>query len=146
MKRLCLLLVSSIIALLAGCAGTIIKDPTTGAVTVDVAAGKAEVATHKDLLGAAVAASAVSTPAVSDYYKAFDMVLTAIENQASACANAVLANKPKLPASPADAGPITKLELAREAVVSLDAGLSNVVKLNCEPLPVITLPKLPKPF
>ena len=138
MKRL---LSICLIALLAGCAGTITKS-STGAITVNVAAGTAEVATHNDLLAAAAYATAHGYTAVAGVYTAQDTLLTATENQISACGNAIAQSLPTPPSVPAGAGPILKFEIAREAVGGISA-MPATVQVNCEPIVLPQLPSFP---
>lgn len=128
--------------LLAGCAGTIVKDPATGAVTFNVSAGKLEVAAHADLLAAAAYATAHGYPARAAVWAAEDARLTAIETQISACANAIAASLPKPVSGPAPT-PFLAIEIGAEAVGQF-SGLPASVKINCAPFPIVTLPILPK--
>jgi hypothetical protein len=148
------------LAVLTGCTGSIVKDPTTGTVTVDVSKGSLAVATHNDLLGAAKVAGdaaaaaaskndlvlAASLQARANKWLAFDSLLTMQEAQASACLNAIAAMKPQAPASaPSDGAPhvFTDLEVAAEAVGNF-SGLTPAVKLACADLPLPALPVLPR--
>ena len=134
-----------IVIFLAGCAGQIVVDPTTGANTVDISAGKLEVATHNDLLAAAAYAEAHGYPARAAIWRAHDAHLTAVEGQISACANAINADlKAKLGGlSGCPASPFLAIEMAAEAVGTA-SGPSPAVKMYCQALPIVTLPGLPK--
>lgn len=142
MKRILAILA---IAMLSACAGQIVVDPTTGAKTVDISAGKMEVATHNDLLAAARYAEDHGFPARAAVWRAHDAHLTAVEAQISACANAINADlKAKLGGAGAGAAsPFLAVEMAAEAVGTA-TGPSPAVKLNCAPLPIVTLPGLPR--
>jgi hypothetical protein len=147
-------------AFLTGCANTITKNPTTGAVTVDLTKGTLEVATHSDLLGAAnvattaaakataandgVLASALTARAL--YWTTLDALLTAAEKQASACGNAIAAMKPTLPTLASGPGPhiFTDIEIGAEDIGQFQ-GITPAAKLACTQIPLIQLPILPKP-
>ena len=137
-------LLAVLVITLAGCAGTVIQDPATGTVTVNVSAGKVAVATHADLLAAAAYADAHGFPERASMRRAMDALLTAAENQTSACANAILADLPKKPANVAGMGPITLAEAAEEAAGNF-VGISARVKTLCAPIPmpILPAPKLP---
>jgi hypothetical protein len=139
---------------LGGCAGTITKDPGTGAVSVDLTTGKVEVAAHKDMLGAAAAATKAADAATDPMLKAAlqvraarwlaaDNVVTMVEKQGSVCGNAILAMKPQLQAMPEGAGPLTKAELLAEDVGTF-SGVTPAAKLACADFPPLILPVLPK--
>lgn len=145
MKRIILIAASALaFASLGGCAGAITKDPTTGAVTVDLTKGELAVATHADLQAAAKYAADHGFPARAAVRQAMDTLLTAIETQGSACANAIAAAIPKPPA--AGAGPLTPIlaaEMAEEALGNF-SGIPAQVKILCAPIPIPALPGLPK--
>jgi hypothetical protein len=143
-KLFAVFLLVSLAACIQGCAGTITKDPITGNVTVNVSAGKVEVATHNDLLAAASYADAHGYPERAAFRRAEDTLLTAAESQQSACANAIIAALPKTPASTGSVGPITAAEMGEEAVGNF-SGIPANVKILCAPIPLPQLPIMPKP-
>lgn len=100
------------------------------------------VALHADLQAAAAYAEAHGYPARAAVWRAQDARLTAIEGQIKACADAIKASSPQTPTAPAGAGVFTGVEIAAETVANFS--VTAAVKANCEPLPIITLPALPK--
>ena len=100
-------------------------------------------ATQADLAAAAAYAQANGFPAVAAVYTAQAAQLTAINGQIQACLDAIAASKPKLPTASGNVGPILAFEMARETVGTF-SGVPASVKLNCEPIPLIALPTLPK--
>jgi len=100
-------------------------------------------ATQADLAAAAAYAQANGYPAVAAVYSAQAAQLTAINGQIQACLDAIAASKPKLPTASGNVGPILAFEMARETVGTF-SGVPASVKLNCEPIPLIALPTLPK--
>jgi len=144
MKPLKIAVFLALSMLFAGCASTITKDAATGAVTVNVANAPLSVAAHSDLLAAAKYATDHGYPAVGAVYLSQDANLTAVEGQISACLQAIEDNKPKLPsAGSTPVGPILAFEMAREAVGTF-SGIPARVRVLCEPLPIPSLPLLPK--
>lgn len=133
--------------LLGGCAGIEVQTTdATGKTTtsINLSAGKIEVATHNDLLAAAKYAEDHGFPARAAVWRAHDAHLTAVEGQISACLNAIKADlASKLGgAGAASATPFLAMEMAAEAVGTA-SGPSPAVKLNCAPFPLIHLPRLP---
>ena len=100
------------------------------------------VATHTDLLAAAKRATDNGWPARANVWLAFDTLLTAKENQATACLAAIKASMPKAPRGTV-AGPFEAIEIGAEAVGGFQ-GVPAAVKLNCTALPIPPLPTLPK--
>ena len=141
------LLLAVLALALAGCAGVEVKttDPATGATTttIDLTQGKLAVATHADLQAAAAYATAHGYPERAAVRMAQDTVLTAVEKQASACANAIQAALDQIkPLGAPAAGPITTLEMTEEAVGNFQ-GIPARVKILCAPAPLPPLPPLP---
>jgi uncharacterized protein YceK len=156
-------------AFLAGCAGTVIKTdavPATATVpavpattTIDLTKGTLEVATHNDLLGAAAVATkaaaaatklkdavlAAALQARATFWTALDTLLTAQEQQGSACGNAILAMKPTPPTLATGSGPhlFTDIEILAEDVGQF-TGITPAAKLACTQITIPTLPALPK--
>ena len=149
---------------LCACAGSKVQTTTTDAsgqttttTTIDITKSEGAVATHNDLLGAANVATAAAAATTDKALKAAltaranwwiqqDAMLTARENQVSACLNAIAAMKPNLPAASTSTAPhvFTDVEIAAEAVGNF-SGITPAVKLACAPLPIPPLPVLPKP-
>jgi len=121
-----------------------LAQPHPSAKPIDIAARPIEVATHQDLLAAAAYAEAHGYPARAAMRRAQDSLLTAAENQVSACLNSIKANLPQAPASLQGVGPILAAEMAEEAIGQF-TGPSPAVKILCAPIPVPILPVLPKP-
>lgn len=129
---------------LGGCAGSIVKDPTTGAVTVDVTKSDGAVATHSDLQAAAAYAAAHGYAARAAVWQAEDAKLTAIETQISACANSIAADLALLkPAPDGTVTPFLAVEMGAEAVGNF-TGASAKTKILCAAFPVVIPPALPK--
>lgn len=140
MKRF---IVVAAMLMLAGCAGQIVVDPATGAKTIDISAGKLEVATHNDLLAAAAYADSHGYPARAAVWLAHDAHLTAVEGQISACANAIGADLAALKPAPGGAmTPFLAVEMGAEAVGNF-TGASAKTKILCHAFPIISLPGLP---
>ena len=135
MKKLCLLLLSS---LLTACATA--QAPVTGAAPASTPT--LQQVTHTDLLAAAARATKANYPARAQMWMAIDTLLTAQETQAAACLAAIKAALPTPGSLPQVAGAFDGIEAAAEAVGNFQ-GIPAVVKLNCEPLPIPTLPALP---
>jgi hypothetical protein len=126
------------LTLLAACA-------TQPAATAPVSPGaKPDLAqvTHADLLAAAARATKNGYPARAQMWSAIDTLLTAQENQAQACLAAIKAALPAPGTSPQFAGAFDAIEAGAE-FVGTSQGVPAVVKLNCLPLPIPTLPALP---
>ena len=111
------------IAALAGCATPVTQT-------------KLAVATHNDLLAAAAYAT-------QNGYPARAAVWNAVDTQLTACENAIQASIPTKPNLPANGGVFLATEVAAEAVGSF-SGTPAAVRINCEPLPVILFPTVPK--
>lgn len=156
MKRFLVGGIAVVALALGGCAGSIVKDPESGAVTVDVTKSEGAAVTHEDILdarGVALASADKATdPALkaalkarAQKYLAFDTLLTAHEGQASACVNAILAMKPPAPtnAPGADGKPhaFRDFEIAAETLGQLQ-GLTPAAKLACADLPIPFLGRL----
>jgi hypothetical protein len=130
LRMLALLVFLASIALLSGCAqAQTVADPGTNspaAVSAKSAGfdlGKLPIAkfTHADLLGAAAYANGNGYPARAAVY-------TAIEQQLTACEQAIDAALPRLPPAGTGVGVFTAYEIAAEAVGS---GIPAAVKINC---------------
>lgn len=121
----------AVFALLSACA------------SINVAQTPLAKATQADLAAAAAYAQANGYPAVAAVYNAQAAQLTAINGQIQACLDAIAASKPKLPTANGNVGPILAFEMARETVGTF-SGVPAQVRLNCEPIPLIALPALPK--
>ena len=115
-------LVFFVVAMLAACATPVTQT-------------KLAVATHNDLQAAA-------TYATQNGYPARAAVWTAIDTQLTACENAIQASVPIKPNLPANGGVFLAFEVGAEAVGTF-SGTPASVKINCEPLPIITFPMLP---
>ena len=115
----------------------------TGCASINIAQTPLAKATQADLAAAAAYAQANGYPAIAAVYTSQAAQLTAINGQIQACLDAIAASKPKLPTDNGNVGPILAFEMARETVGTF-TGVSATVKLNCEPIPLIALPALPK--
>jgi hypothetical protein len=105
-----------------------------GCATIDLTQTKLAVATHADLLGAAQVYTNAGLPDRA-------AVVTAIDAQLTACEQAISAAIPKAPTPIAGAGPLTLAAQASVAVGNFN-GIPAAVKLHCEPIPLISFPKL----
>lgn len=111
--------------------------------TVDVTKSKLAVATHADLQAAAKYASDHGYTARAAVWAVEDAKLSAVETQINVCANAIAANLPKPIDGSVKLTPFLASEMAAEVVGNFEA-VPAVVKINCAPFPIVTLPVLPK--
>ena len=122
---------------LAACA----SDPSTGQPAVpDFTQTQLATITHDDLVAASNRAKANGFPARAQMWTALDGLLTAREQQANACAQAIAAMLPKQPDAKF-AGAADAAEAAAELVSTFS--ISPQVKANCTLIPIPTLPGLP---
>lgn len=148
MNKKLLFLIGALFAfILAGCAAN----------PVNISTSEPAVTLHNDLLGAAAVATQSANAATDPNLKAalqaraawwtqLDALVTARENQASACVNAIKASAPSVPNSAVPATKphvFTDVEIAAEAVGTA-SGITPAMKLACEPLPIPTIPAIPK--
>lgn len=153
-------IIFAILALTAGCASS---PPTPGpgptqdlkpAVSTPVTAPKHAAAAkldsqsssfiQDDLAAAAALATANGYPARAGVYNAMAATGAAVKAQAAACKAAIDASLGNLPQTGQAVGAFTAFEMAAEAV---GAGVPAAVKINCEPIPLISGPGLlPKLF
>ena len=142
------LLLAVLALALAGCAGVEVKttDPATGATTTTIDFTKAQLAVdiHNGEVAAAKYATDHGLPERAAVRTAIDSLLTAWEQQKSACANAIKSMLDSVkPPAVKDENPILVAEIAEEAVGSF-SGVPAKVKMLCAAVPIPTLPVFPK--
>lgn len=139
MKRTTLFLVAGAALALAGCATA--AGPTG---TVDFTKTELAVATHIDLQAAAKYADDHGFPARAAVWRAHDAHLTAVEAQATECAQAIEADLAAMaPGGTLPPSPFLAAEMAAEAVGRL-TGPSARTRTACAPFPIVVLPALPR--
>ena len=127
-------ILAAIAALLLAACSTTPFDITKSQISID---------THAGNLAAAKYATDNGYPERAAFWMAVDQVLTANEQQANACVAAIQASLPQVPTAPSSMSPELAIEMGAEAVGNF-SGIPARVNVLCAPLPIPTLPVMPK--